>query len=137
MKKMKNYFKIGILLFGILFVLTNCEKEDLSDSSTLQQVNQKQNPLIISFKKNFYHDNFKDNFMVKNLEVDWNSYSMISNNDLSQTFEFKTNINSTISSNNKNRIFSKFNLIAIKDNKNRISIELIKYLSNDKNSLKK
>lgn len=37
-RKIKNYFKFGILLIGILFTLTNCDKDHLIETSNSEDL---------------------------------------------------------------------------------------------------
>ncbi|MDO9261446.1 MAG: hypothetical protein Q7U08_05855 [Flavobacteriaceae bacterium] len=41
-RKIKNYFKFGILLIGILFTLTNCDKDHLSETSNAEDLSATQ-----------------------------------------------------------------------------------------------
>jgi len=136
-KQIKNYLKIGILLFGIITTMTNCQKEDLFNTQTLQQTSQKQNKAITSFQNNFSLDNFKDDFVRNNLIIKWDEFIVTENPDSSFTYEFLTNLNATVSFNNpKNNLNSKYKLIVtVSENKN-IDFEIVKFLGKNKNLLK-
>ena len=97
MKKIKNYLKTGILLIGILTSMTNCQKEDLFNTQTLQQTSKKQIQAITSFQNNFSLDNFKDDFVRNNLIIKWDEFIVTENPDTSLSYEFLTNLNATVS----------------------------------------
>ena len=137
MKKIKNYLKTGILLIGILTTMTNCQKEDLFNTQTLQQTSQKQNQAITSFQNNFSLDNFKDDFVRNNLVIKWDEFIVTENPDSSLSYEFLTNLNATVSFKNpKNNLNSKYKLIVTISENNYIDFEIVKFLGKNKNLLK-
>ncbi|MHB1148715.1 MAG: hypothetical protein ACYC01_14115 [Lutibacter sp.] len=137
MRKIKNYLKTGILLIGILTTMTNCQKEDLFNTQTLQQTSKKQNQAITSFQNNFSLDNFKDDFVRNNLIIKWDEFIVTENPDSSLSYEFLTNLNATVSFKNpKNNLNSKYKLIVTISENNYIDFEIVKFLGKNKNLLK-
>ena len=50
--KLKNYIKLGILLFGILFLVTNCENEPIKEIHAITKPSFKTSKINLSNFKN-------------------------------------------------------------------------------------
>ncbi|WP_298288762.1 hypothetical protein [uncultured Lutibacter sp.] len=138
MRKIKNFIKKGILIFGILLSLTNCEKEDLVQTESATKLSQKKDLNIDKIKKSFSLKNYQDNFVKENLKVKWDQYDLYTGSDNSEIYEFMTNLNSKISSlKGKKYFFSKYTLQVVFDAEGNLSFKIIRYFSNNKDSLKK
>ncbi|WP_452219613.1 hypothetical protein [Lacinutrix salivirga] len=117
-QKFKNLIKIGILVFGISIFTTNCSKEDV-DKIELTEIEQLQN--------NFTLENFDDIFIKNNLIIDWDNFNskFNSKNELI-TYEF----NSHFKVRNTIEKYSKYNILASKNDLNEWSFEIIKFSTN-------
>ncbi|MDP2088549.1 MAG: hypothetical protein Q8J84_04025 [Flavobacteriaceae bacterium] len=54
-RKIKNYFKFGILLIGILFTLTNCDKDHLTETSNTEDLLATENNIAYVSQKEIPH----------------------------------------------------------------------------------
>ena len=129
---------MGVLIVGILLTLTNCEKEDLVQDESSVKLSQKKDSNIDRIQKNFSLKNYQDNFVKENLQVKWNQFDFYTGSHNSTIYEFVTNLNSKISpTKGKKSFFSKYKVQVIIDTEGNLSYTIIKYLSNEKEPLKK
>ena len=87
-RKVKNYVKIGIALFGILFILTNCEKDTQIDNAIFENSLSQQKPNVKTVTYN--KSNGKFNSIVNELGI--NEFLDINNqsdNSLSKSTKIK------------------------------------------------
>ncbi len=96
-------------------------------------------------QKKYSIENFKDKFIAKNLIINWNDYIVIDKDDTLSTYEFSTNLYSTLSlvkeeakktKKNRDKLYSATKVVASVDTSGSVRYRIIKYLGNNKNKLK-
>lgn len=96
-RKLKNHFKIGIILLGFLIILTNCEKAETLDNSLQNTIENKSDyivPNIASAKENFQkRNNLKNPLKSSNIQAKGKKNDFFIDWDNSKIVKFKENIN--------------------------------------------
>lgn len=122
-QKMKNLFKIRILLFGFSLLIISCSKDNPSEVELTE---------IQQIQSEFSLENFNDDFVKNNLIIDWTHYSINQQNDsIPLTYEFNTTfkIKNTLE-NGKQALDVQYKLLVSKEDTNTWSFEIIKFLPN-------
>ena len=124
---MKQLLKSALLLF-IAISFTNCDNQNDGLTTPLNDIQQ--------IQKEFTLNNFNDSYIKENLIVNWNDFNTIPKDSITSIYEYNTSfkVKRTLESND--HLFDvTYKILAIKDDSENWSFELIKFLANNDSPL--
>ena len=126
-QKLKTYLKIGILAFGMTFVVTSCTTDALDRSSdTLASETE-----FDKFKQGFNSKHINEELLLgeNNFQVDWNSSNIIgfSKSENKTVYEFDAYLNNPITT--ESEIFNTENVykLIVTNKDNQIQYKIVRF----------
>ena len=126
-QKLKTYLKIGILAFGMTFVVTSCTTDALDRSSdTLASETE-----FDKFKQGFNSKHINEELLLgeNNFQVDWNSSNIIgfSKSENKTVYEFDAYLNNPITT--ESEIFNTKNVykLIVTNKDNQIQYKIVRF----------
>ncbi|SFZ95253.1 hypothetical protein SAMN05428642_1201 [Flaviramulus basaltis] len=132
-QKLKNYFKIGTLFFGIVLLFTNCEQQVINEELK-NQTNSYETELT-ALAKDWFNQS-KNNLLILNYTktIDW-EHAIVSNGNNGDIIEIPLILNNdySVKYNKDTSITSFYRLIFVKDQTNQYELYTL-IISTDDNS---